>query len=298
MTRAFRCSVESGLRADPIEGTASTVRAFLLIESPGPWGVEALWDARLDRDVKERLQGLEAAIGVRPLLIRRSGARHRTGVRVFATHARGPQPWLETVRLGHVRDVLDLDLTPLGGGRSLGLLRHAEPIFLVCTHGRHDACCAERGRPLYAALAAAAPTQTWEVSHIGGDRFAPNVLVLPHALYYGRLAPEDVPEFVGLHRAGHLDLAHLRGRSAYPFAVQAAEIHLRRRLGALGIDPLTIAGHTRVGAETRVVFVVSGQRWEVRVRSGQGEPLQLTCSAPRPSRPLDHHLVGIELSAP
>lgn len=298
MTPAFRCSVESRLRADPIEGTASTVRAFLLIESPGPWGVEALWDARLDRDVKERLQTLEVAIGVRPLLIRRSGARHRTGVRVFAAHARGPHPWLETVRLGHAREVLDLDLTPLGEGRSLGLERHAEPIFLVCTHGRHDACCAERGRPLYAALAAAAPTHTWEVSHIGGDRFAPNVLVLPHALYYGRLAPEDVPELVELQRAGQLDLAHLRGRSAYPFPVQAAEIHLRRRLGAVGIEPLAIAGHTRAGAETRVVFVVSGQRWEVRVRSEQGERLQLTCSGPRQSRPLEHHLIAIEPAGP
>jgi hypothetical protein len=294
VTRRFPCSAESRLRADPIEGTASTVRAFLLVECPGPWGVEALRDARLDREVKERLQGLEAATGVRPLLIRRSGVRGRTGVRVFAAYARGQRPWLETARLGHVGELLDVDLAPLGEGRSLGFKREEEPVFLVCTHGRHDACCAERGRPLYAALAAAAPVQSWEVSHIGGDRFAPNVLVLPHGLYYGRLAPEDVSELVELNRAGDLDLAHLRGRSAYPFAVQAAEIHLRRRLGAVGIEPLALGRLTRRGAETRVVFAVEGQAWQVRVRTENGEPLQLTCSAPRATRPLEHHLVGIE----
>jgi hypothetical protein len=297
VTRAFRCSVQSRLRADPIEGTASTVGSFLLVECPGPWGVEALRDARLDPEVKARLQTLEAEIGARPLLIRRSASRTRAGVRVFAAHTRGSHPWLEAVRLGHPRELLDLDLTPLGEGRSLGLQPHAEPVFLVCTHGRHDACCAERGRPLYAALSGVAASQAWEVSHVGGDRFAPNVVVLPHGLYYGRLDPADVPALVERHRAGHLDLAHLRGRSAYPFPVQAAEIHLRRRLGAVGIEPLTLARRTRLGAESRVEFVVEGQRWEVRVRSEQGERLQLTCSAPRPVRPLEHHLVGIELLA-
>lgn len=294
MTPVFRCSAESRLRADPIEGTASTVRSFLLVEAPGPWGVEALRDARLDHAVKERLQTLEAAIGVRPLLIRRSGDSNRIGVRVFAAHAGGPRPWLETIRLEHPRELLDLDLAPLGRGRSLGLAAHPDPVFLVCTHGRHDVCCAERGRPLFAALSEAAPQQAWEVSHIGGDRFAPNVLVLPHGLYYGRLTPEDVQAFTDAHHAGRLDLEHLRGRSAFAFPVQAAEIHLRRRLGAVGIEPLALAEHARVGRQTRAVFLVGSQRWEVTIRTEPGAPRQLTCSAPRESRPPVHLLVGLE----
>ena len=32
-----------------------------------------------------------------------------------------------------------------------------EPVYLVCAHGRHDACCAMRGRPVAAELAADAP---------------------------------------------------------------------------------------------------------------------------------------------
>ena len=66
------------------------------------------------------------------------------------------------------------------------------PLYGVCTHGRHDACCAERGRPVCAALSELRPEQTWEVSHIGGDRFAANLVVLPEGLYYGHVEPESV----------------------------------------------------------------------------------------------------------
>jgi hypothetical protein len=38
--RDFRCSGASVLRDEPLAGTASTVRAFLLIENTGPWGVD------------------------------------------------------------------------------------------------------------------------------------------------------------------------------------------------------------------------------------------------------------------
>ena len=94
--------------------------------------------------------------------------------------------------LTDIHEVHDLDVEALGAGRSPGLTPHAGPGLRVCTHGRHDTCCAERGRPVAAALAAAHPELTWEVSHIGGDRFAANALVLPHGLYYGRLDADSV----------------------------------------------------------------------------------------------------------
>src|SRR5690606_7696048 len=115
--------------------------------------------------------------------------------------------------LGDIHEVLDLDLAALGAGRSPGLTRVDDSLFCVCTHGRHDACCAERGRPVAAALEAAHPEQTWEVSHIGGDRFAANMVVLPHGLYYGRLDAVSALGVAGTHLAGGLDLDHLRGRS-------------------------------------------------------------------------------------
>jgi hypothetical protein len=297
----FRCSTASQELTEPLEGTASTVRAFVLVEAPGPWGEDAVRDSRLPAEVKGKLRELESADRVRPLLIRRRSRGVGTGARIFAAHVHSGRPWLETALLDHVRDVLDLDLSKVGVGESPGLTPHEEPLFLVCTHGKHDACCAERGRPLYAAVTEAAPEHSWEVSHIGGDRFAANLLVLPFGLYYGRLVPADVPGFVEQHLDGRLDVEHLRGRSSYPFSVQAAEIYLRRHIGVTSITPLPLEDHDRRGTETRAVFAVEGpgdgqgaaRQWEVRVHTEIGPPRRLTCRAASASNGFSHRLLGI-----
>jgi hypothetical protein len=289
----FRCAAASLGLTEPLEGTASTVRAFVLVEMPGPWGVDAVRDSRMDPEVKQRLAELERRHRIRPLLIRRPGRAAAGGTRVLAAYVHSDRPWTETVRLGHVRELLDLDLSGLGNGGSAGLTRHDEPVFLVCTHGRHDACCAERGRPLAAAVTAAAPEHTWEVSHIGGDRFAANILVLPHGLYYGRLGPCDAAGFVASHLAGRLDVEHLRGRSSYPFSVQAAEIYLRRHTGENAVAPLPLEQHIRRGTETTAVFVVAGRRWQVRVHTDFDAPRQLTCRAPGPSTGFRHQMLSL-----
>jgi hypothetical protein len=290
---AFRCSAASRELAEPLEGTASTVRAFLLVEAPGPWGVDAVRDCRMDEAVKQRLLALERNHKVRPLLVRRHGGGAGGSTRVFASYVHTDRPWVQAAELDDVRHLLDLDLTGLGSGASPGLTPHEDPIFLVCTHGRHDACCAERGRPLAAAMSQVAPEQTWEVSHIGGDRFAANLLVLPHGLYYGRLEPHDAAGLVEAHLAGRLDVEHLRGRSSYAFSVQAAEIYLRRHLGLDRVAPLPLVEHARHGTETRAVFAVDGRRWQVHVHAEVAEPRQLTCRAGSPSTGFSHVLLGL-----
>src|SRR3546814_973748 len=50
------------------------------------------------------------------------------------------------------------------------------------------------------------------------------MLTLPEALSYGRLDPAAAVRIGELSVAGRLSAEHLRGRSAYPAAVQAAEI--------------------------------------------------------------------------
>ena len=63
----------------------------------------------------------------------------------------------------------------------------------------------------------------WQSSHIGGDRFAGNVVFLPEGLYFGRVEPAEAWPVLDEYLAGRIDLAHYRGRSAYSFAEQAAE---------------------------------------------------------------------------
>jgi hypothetical protein len=291
-----RCAIASEGRHEPLTGTASPVRAFLLVENAGPWGVDALRNSRLPLAVKESLAERAAEAGVRVLLVRKHGrATPRADLRVFAAYAAPERPWTETATLAGPEALADLDLASFGAGRSPGLTSYTGQLLCVCTHGRHDTCCAERGRPVAAMLAQRFPEQTWEVSHIGGDRFAGNLLVLPTGLYYGRLDPSSAIGVAEATGRGELVLEHLRGRSGYGTAVQSAEIYLRRELGEVGNDSVRLVTASRDGAEVTAEFSVLGTVHRVRVRRVRSaEPHRLTCQALRPNQVVSHELVNIE----
>jgi hypothetical protein len=295
VSERFRCALTSDRRGDDLAGTASTVRAYLLVEWSGAWGVDALRDSRLPEEAKRVLRAARG-LGVRVNLVRRHRAPARQDrMRVLAAYADPERPWLEVTELASPAQVAELDLDALGAGRSPGMTPVAEPVFAVCTHGRHDACCAELGRPLAAALSTAQPDATWEVSHIGGDRFAGNLLVLPHGLYYGRVDPQAAIAIAAAHRSGHLDLDHLRGRSSYPMPVQAAEIALRRQLGETRLAAVRPVELERDGDRWRARFQVGAEPWEVVVRTtlDDTDRHRLTCLAERADPIPRHHVLAV-----
>lgn len=293
----WRCAPASLERAEPVAGTATHVRTWLLLEHVGPWGSTALLDARLPDGLGQELRRRAREHTAKILLVRRFSSQPDSpdGLRVFAAYADPVAPRLESGLVTDPREVLDLDLGALRAGGSAGLPAYDDDLFCVCTNGRHDACCAEFGRPVAAALSAAHPAQTWEVSHVGGDRFAGNMVVLPHGLYYGRLDPEGALGVVAAHRAGELDLDRLRGRSSFPMAVQAAEIALRRKLGLLGIADLRLRGHSVDGELTHAAFDAGGAEYAVTVRTTRrdGPVERLTCKAARPQPAPSHEVVGM-----
>jgi (2Fe-2S) ferredoxin len=123
----------------------------------------------------------------------------------------------------------------------------------------------------------------WEVSHIGGDRFAGNVVLMPMGLYYGRVTADSAPRLVEEYLSGRVDLDHFRGRSTLAPAAQAAEILLRKRLGHLALTGLRLTGIERAPERWAVTFEVDGVAWRCDVAVGKAEPTQLTCSATRTS---------------
>lgn len=287
----FRCSSESLELEEPLAGTASTVRTWLLVEQPGPWGEHALRQSRLPPRLGRRLRELDHELGVRVLLLRRHGRTDPVGRHVFAAHSGVERQWLVHALMADPRDLLDVDLQPLARGDPPGLGRpDDQPLFLVCTNGRRDPCCAERGRPLARALAAVEPDRTWESSHIGGDRFAGNIVCLPRGLYFGRVEPSGAEAVAGRYRAGAIDLDHYRGRSAYGFALQAAEARLRRHHGLAGLDDLALVAQDDRGDELVARFQGPGGRMlEARVRTLRAEPpRRLTCHQGFEVRPPAH----------
>ena len=154
---SFRCSHASEAADEPLFGTASTITNWLLVEHPGPWGERALHHARLPDGLGDTLLRRERELRIRVLLIRRHGRAAGGAPACFAIHTGPDRPWMERADLDDVRDVATLDLDALGSGRSVGLTPVETALFAVCTHGRRDPCCAERGRPLASALSQAYP---------------------------------------------------------------------------------------------------------------------------------------------
>ena len=276
--------------------TASHVRAWILLEQPGPWGRDAVLSSRLLPDVTRALQERSHASGVRVVMLR-GHAPDPAGLHAFAAFSGGAGQFVEHAVLDRVEEVLDVPWEPLAQGEPVGLGRaHRRPLFLVCTNGRHDVCCAEMGRPLFESMRAAYPQETWECSHIGGDRFAGNLLVFPHGLYYGWVAPDVGPRIAAAYQQGLLNLERYRGRCAHPRVVQAAEHFLRAREGLLGVDDLVARTRRRLSAdETEVRFdAAPGGSFVVTVRANvDPEPALLTCTAEIPTAVRRFELIGI-----
>ena len=158
-----------------------------------------------------------------------------------------------------------------------------QQVFLVCTHGKHDPCCARHGRPLFEALAEQLDEETvWQCTHVGGDRFAGNLVSLPQGVYYGRVEREDAVDVLDEHLSGRVTLANYRGRSCHAFHVQAAERDVREATGLLGLADLRLV----VAEGGRVVFEDdAGVRHERRVTVELGPEDYLTCAAREMRRP-------------
>lgn len=277
MGEGFRCSVAAA--GVPMAGSAATDRAYLLVENAGPWGRKALEESRYPAAVREGLARRADRAGVRVQLVRRHGRSPATdGIRVFLVHADPRAPWAETTVLDSPEDLLELDLDGLAAGRRAGFEQHPGPLLLVCTNGRRDTCCAELGRPLVASLAAAHPEATWETTHVGGHRFAAAMLVLPHGLSYGRVDAAAAVQIADLTLQGRVATDHLRGRSAYPGPVQAAEVGLLDRLGLDGVGDLELVAAEPDGDVVRVTFRTPGGTQAVDVETVPGEAVRQSCA--------------------
>ena len=175
------------------------VRGWVLLEQPGPWGRDAVTESRLDPDLARALDRAAAAAHLRLLLIRRPGRAARETAQphtCFVAHTSRAGRWLERRRLDDPAELLELDMARVVAGERPGFGEEVtEPVYLVCTNGRHDRCCATYGRPLALALQASHGELVWESSHVGGDRFAGNLVCLPGGHYFGRVGP-------GRRRAG------------------------------------------------------------------------------------------------
>ena len=276
-------------------GTALPAGRVFLVEQPGPWGQAGLRQSRFDTAVAGRLETELSRQGIRVLAVRQPGR----------TPAGAPRHWgFADCRAGHetfVRGTFteDADLLgfdPVGGRLASGAAGDVdrEPLYLVCAHSKHDACCALRGRSVAAALNEVRRGRAWECSHLGGERFAANVLVLPLGQLYGRVLPFAAAEFAAATDRGEVVGALLRGRIGLKPPVQAALAFAHTHLAIARADAIRVVGIRVVDVAEAVVRLETPHgRMDVVVEIERAAPAQLTCHADRPAVALVHRPVSI-----
>ncbi|MER5429048.1 sucrase ferredoxin [Streptomyces sp. NPDC002588] len=279
------CSTDSRNLGEPMPGTAATASTWLLLEQPGPWGAKALTSSHLDPALGRALETAARETGVRVALIRRPGRHADPGMpppvrHVYAAHTVPGNVWVRTATTTDPGRLLDVDFAALGRGdhRAFdtalrGGPHTGDPLALVCTNGKRDRCCALLGRPLAAELAASGVQGVWEVTHLGGHRFSPTVLVLPHGYAYGRAEAHTVKEVLHGLREGRIVMDGCRGRSSWERPGQAAELAVREAVGEEGAEALSVV-LTTGGAPRWEVTVAhtDGRHWRVEVAQGASLP--------------------------
>jgi hypothetical protein len=271
--RLDRCSLRSEAVDEPLAGTASTIRRWMLVEHPGPWGRDGLLDARMPHGLGRQLRALERRTRARVLLIRRPARTASLGSTCFAVDTL--HGWIGSTSLESVSDAAGLDPTdPLAFPQAVG---HA--VAVVCTHGRRDPCCAERGRPLAAAASARFPNEVWESTHVGGDRFAGNMVVFPHGLVFGRVEPSHGVEILEALAQARILLEHYRGRTSMPMPTQAADRAVRADRGLDGLDDVRHLGTERDGRRARVRLGTASGETFVHLTRIELPATRLTCAS-------------------
>jgi hypothetical protein len=218
------CSDAARLRGDDNAATAARVDLWILVEFPCTWGKEPLTDAGLPEGVRETLQRAEAEIPRSRVIFIRKRVEPPRECRVYLARTT-PAAGVLALDLPSIDDVATVPFAELAAAPVPAAER---PLILVCTHGQHDSCCGRRGYPLFDALQKREEIETWQCSHIGGDRFAANALVLPWGIYYGPVEPRDAETLVTAVLDDDILLDAYRGRSSVSRPVQAAETFVRR----------------------------------------------------------------------
>lgn len=306
--RRERCSDAARERGDPLIGTAPPATRWLLIEQDGGWGREALTSLDAPASVRSHLERCLSESGARLQLIRRPGRKSRE-------MAAAPMRWFvvdigtggrDRGRQGTIDDgwepVFAALLEPAGDSTAPHSTdaTSSDPrtsmrsrFVLVCTNGRHDMCCAVRGRPVAAALAERWPADVWECTHTGGDRFAGNVVVLPDGVVYGGLDPDSAIDVLEDHESGGHDspriAKHLRGYVGFRSVEQAARAALAPLFSEAGLMPWdrirVAATSSRDGDAWICSLTLDGQQFATVTGHDEIRPAQhLTCSATAVSR--------------
>lgn len=255
----FFCAHASRRSAEDLIGSAPAYETYIFIECPQPW-MPDVWDSKsVPPNLKAFVENANRLLrSIKFLAIAADKPNPSRKARVLAYH-RHPFPsggytrWAFRINLEKVAPFLEQYLylaNPQASSRPRTNVSVAHPVdvatpqnyrpirdFFVCTHGSHDKCCARYGNPFFRQARTIAlnlglrDERVWQVSHIGGHRFAPTAIAFPDGRYYGALDGESFAAIA--QRKGDIRCIHnvYRGWGILPRRLQALERELMLQYG-------------------------------------------------------------------
>jgi hypothetical protein len=276
------CSDAARLRGDDNTATAARIDVWLLVELPITWGRDPITEAALPQVVRNALRRASHEIPRCRVVFIRKRVESLGPTRVYIVRS-GPRTGMTQLDLDSIDDVAAVPFLSIASDTAAPATR---PLVLVCTHGQHDSCCGRRGYPLFDALRKREDLEVWQCSHIGGDRFAANAVILPWGIYYGPVEPGHANALADAVVRDEIFLPGYRGRSSMSRPVQAAETFVRRETNVLARDAFRLMsreplenGHIQVHLRDR-----TGAIHDVTIEQyPSAETAMLTCTSAAPS---------------
>ena len=231
MSSSKFCSLMTRQIGEPLAGTAPFAKHFVLITWPKKyWQYEALESkGGFPEGLKEWMMTQSEISGkVTIRLVSRKGINNEsTDIYIYPEkmHYSNVLPEeISGVLKSHFLDVCN----PENSAKKI-----EKDHILVCTHGRHDKCCAKFGSQLAENLRDHLKDQqdnieVFDSSHLGGHRFAPTMIDFPSGRAYGHLTTEEIPDYFESRKHGLVYGKAYRGAVFLSELVQVAEAYVQR----------------------------------------------------------------------
>jgi hypothetical protein len=225
------CSDFSISLEEPMGGTAGHAKHFFFITWPkAKWGQKVFKDSQGEWTSKY-LEWVDSQAeihgGILTRLIQHPENNYSEGLKIYAY----PGAVLyENISPEKVLEILEYHLKGLRN-HTLSHRISSNRQLSVCTHGRHDKCCAKFGQQLFDTLRESInesdhTIEIWESSHLGGHRFAATVLDMPSGKMYGRIKPNLIDALLN----EKVQIEFHRGNVFNPAWLQVVELEIQKYL--------------------------------------------------------------------
>lgn len=278
----FYCSQIAQQTGEMLAGTAVNANVWFLLQYDRPWQAKATTDNDLPPHIQEWLgQQLTAAGNGRLQFIR----QHPTfaPLTFFIAIVDQHPPRLYEFQLTHYDDLLILDIPAIiAGDKAYEAYHRLAPLYLICTNGKRDRCCAKFGAAMFRAMQEAVGSAVWQTTHLGGHRFAATGMVFPQGDCYGHLSPDMLHDWTTAVAYHQILIPHYRGHAALSPVEQVADAHLRQQLNLTANDAVQVTA-VRPQSDTEWQIELQAQSQTYRLHVTQtATPIFASCGTTQP----------------